>query len=460
MKLRGGYDIMLAGRPDDKVLVLPESDVLYLPLRSSRFEFTDVRVVEGEHVRPGHVLAKDPGNYSVPLLAPRGGTVRLTEPGHIVLEDVAMEDEEPYHPRQDEPHASQEMGSAGMKRYKLLSLGAWQFLYDAHDKSLPDPFGTPRAVIISTLNLEPFAARGDVQLHKRLSSFVRGLELLQALLEYQPIYLVLPDIKSKFAREVRESIRGYAWARLIQVPLQYPFDDFAVLARHLGLKHDPDQPVWAMRTEGVLAIDRALTLTRACTVRIASLAGPAVTSPVHLKIVPGYPLKNITEGRVGDGPLRVINGGVLTGLTAQVEQLGLDVETTGLTVLAEQTEREMLGFVRPGLTRRSYSRCFLSSFRGGFTERLTTALRGELRPCVACGACEQVCPAGLMPYLIHKLLHQDELEQAERAGVDLCVGCGLCSFVCPSKIELREQFAEGVETIQRELHTDLEEVQS
>ena len=42
-----------------------------------------------------------------------------------------------------------------------------------------DPFGMPQAVIVSTLRLASYVARGDVQLHKRLSSFTRGLSRLQ-----------------------------------------------------------------------------------------------------------------------------------------------------------------------------------------------------------------------------------------------------------------------------------------
>ena len=131
-------------------------------------------------------------------------------------------------------------------------------------------------------------------------------------------------------------------------------------------------------------------------------------------------------------------------------------ECNGLTVLREQVDRELLGFVRPGLFRRSYSRCFLSSLRKNFSEPLTTGLRGEGRPCVSCGFCEEVCPASIMPHLIHKYLYQDELEEVERTRVDLCVECGLCSFVCPSKIDLREQFIEAKERILEELHAEQE----
>jgi len=55
-----------------------------------------------------------------------------------------------------------------------------------------------------------------------------------------------------------------------------------------------------------------------------------------------------------------------------------------------------------------------------------------------------------MPYLIHKYLYADLLEEAEEARVDLCVECGLCSYVCPSKIDLRTQLVEAKDLIAKE----------
>ena len=455
MRFRGGYDVMPAGRPAGRVEVLPEPDSLYLPLRSRRFEFSELCVEDGQRVQAGHVLARDQGNYSVPLLAPREGTVRLNAiAGHSVRDEIAPPEKGASRTLKEAPHVPKDLalGSMGMKRYKLLELGAWQLVYDAHTRLLPDPFSNPRAVIVSTMRLEPFNSRGDVQLHKRLSHFTRGLEQLQGLLEYQPIYLVVPDIKSEFAAQVRQALRGYAWVKLVQIPLKYPFDDFTVLAKALGFRPDAENPVWAMRTEGVLAIDRVLTLSQPCSVRIISLGGPGVVSPLHLKAMPGYPLDAILKGRVTDKDMRVIHGGVLTGETLDSNLKGLQAECSGLTVLPEQTDRELLGFVRPGWNRRSYSKCFLSSLRGSFRRNGTTGLRGEKRPCVGCGQCEKVCPVRIMPNLIHKLMFADELEQVERAGLNLCVCCGLCSHVCPSKIELMAEIIDARETVQRELH--------
>jgi len=44
MKFRGGYNILLLGRPEGVVRVMPEPEVLYIPLRSRRFDFSEVVV--------------------------------------------------------------------------------------------------------------------------------------------------------------------------------------------------------------------------------------------------------------------------------------------------------------------------------------------------------------------------------------------------------------------------------
>ena len=450
MKFEGGYNILLQGKPEGIVKLMPEPEKLYLPLSSRRFAFSEICVEDGQRVSTGDVLAKDPGNHAVPLLAPRNGTVRLkAAENHVVLENISRDDKHIPVAREEPPHIVLEMGAAGIKRYKLLKLGAWQYFSDAYSGALPDPLGRPQAIIVSTSALEPFRARGDAQVHNRLLNFTRGLEQLQSLLEYQVIYLVMPDIKSELTTLIRDQIRGYASVKMIEIPLTYPYDNFTILARKLGLKRG-NGPVWSIRTEGLLAVDRALTFGRPCTVKVISVGGIGVNSPAHIKVMAGYPVKSIIDKYVFSPGARIINGGIFTGEPFDPKTLGVDVECCGITVLPEPAEKEFLGFVRPGWGRESYSNCFLSSTRKKFREQLTTAIRGEGRPCISCNFCVEVCPASIMPYLIHKYLYRDLIEEAEQSRVDLCVECGLCSVVCPSKIDLRNEFVEAKEDIKKE----------
>ena len=59
MKLRGGYNILLKGRPSSEEEVLCDPEILYLPLQSPRFNFSELCVEDGQQVAQGQILAKE-----------------------------------------------------------------------------------------------------------------------------------------------------------------------------------------------------------------------------------------------------------------------------------------------------------------------------------------------------------------------------------------------------------------
>ncbi len=454
MKLRGGYNVPLAGRPAREIESLPDPDVLRIPRRSRQFHFAEPKVESGAEVRQGAVLAIDPNHHDVPLLAPRAGTVEVADDA-LVLRDLAQEEPQPAPAEQLGPHAD-DHGPAGQRRRRLVELGAWQFFEDSWSGGLPAPADEPRAVLVIAARYEPFGLRGDAQLVDRLSAFTRGLEHLQSLLEYQPIYLIVPDVSGELAEKVHETVRGHAYVKVVKIPRTYPYDHPGLLCRHLGLKRQ-DGLAWALRTEGVLAVDRAMTLSVPVTGRIVAVGGPGVERPMHVRAMVGYPIEKILQHCGVGANVRVLAGEGLTGEPLSDLSAGLDAECTSLTVLPETVERTLLGWGRPGLGEQSFAPYYLSRLRKPFVERLTTALRGERRACVACQLCERVCPAGIWPHLIHKTLYQDDIEGAEAARIDLCIECGLCAYVCPSKLELLQQFRDAKKTIAEELHAEDED---
>jgi len=167
MNRRGGYTIDMAGFPAATVAALPVPRHLHMPLGSRRLAFTDLRVSEAQRVAAGSVLATDPTRHGLPLLAPRGGTVQLDDvDGHITLTDLAPA------PAGGDDFDLTAIG--GSPRHRLVTGGAWQYFHDAHTLAVPDPDMDPAAIIISTLRLEPFGLRGDVQLHQAIDRFCRS----------------------------------------------------------------------------------------------------------------------------------------------------------------------------------------------------------------------------------------------------------------------------------------------
>ncbi len=276
------------------------------------------------------------------------------------------------------------------------------------------------------------------------------------MLEYQPIYLIMPESDSDFAKEISRQVRGYASIRLITVKPIYPNGSAALLARKLGPVHTPRHPVWALDVAGVLAVDRCLTHSLPSTIRIITVGGPAAANPRHLMTVAGYPLESLLEGEVSSEHPRVVNGGVFCGETLSGTQQGLDSECRGLTILEEPGEPTFLGWMRPGAKKKSYSKAFLGNLIPSTSNKLETALNGEKRPCIACQYCERVCPVPILPHQIHKDLYRDALEDIERSGTELCIECGLCTYVCPSKIDLRTEIVEARRRLQ-ELQSELEQ---
>lgn len=57
-------------------------------------------------------------------------------------------------------------------------------------------------------------------------------------------------------------------------------------------------------------------------------------------------------------------------------------------------------------------------------------------PCIRCGECERICPAGLAPYKIDYAFIVEDYDLCEKLHSTECISCGCCSFVCPAKREL------------------------
>jgi electron transport complex protein RnfC len=64
--------------------------------------------------------------------------------------------------------------------------------------------------------------------------------------------------------------------------------------------------------------------------------------------------------------------------------------------------------------------------------------------CINCGDCRVVCPVGLDPQNIYKMIRFQEIESA---GTIDCHGCGCCKLVCPSSLPLLETILEKKEEV-------------
>lgn len=70
-------------------------------------------------------------------------------------------------------------------------------------------------------------------------------------------------------------------------------------------------------------------------------------------------------------------------------------------------------------------------------------------PCIRCGECERVCPAGLAPFKIDFAAIEDDIKLCDKLYATECISCGSCSYVCPAKRELAYRITEAKTEIYR-----------
>ncbi len=427
---------------------------LHLDLRRHGIDYTPV-VRDGQKVGFGDSLAQATvaaGTFILP--SPAGGIISLDQKEKERIHRVTLKvsGAEPGDRRGFQP----ERITASEIRDALVKGGVWPMFWSSATGGIPKLDGgeRPRAIVITCVLTEPFRARGKVVLRRAWRRILHGMRFLPRLMEdYGTVEVVLTARTDPVARMMLLDLSGHAWARFHAPPLQYPIENPRILAGAIR-RNDPhikkDDTLWVIDVQGMEAVGACLDEGLPLHERIVAVGGPGLTRPKHLSVRIGTPVKALVGEKIDWSRVRLLRGGLLRGELIDPGIASVQYDDDAFFFLPEKPGREFLGFMHPGFDRTSFSPCFASRFTGAADRHISTSLRGERRPCIACGSCEKICPAGLMPQVLHRYLYREGLEQAEAAGLHLCVECGLCAYVCPSKIELLEQFDKATEQLELE----------
>ncbi|WP_455383660.1 4Fe-4S dicluster domain-containing protein, partial [Salinispira pacifica] len=440
---------------------------LLVDLRRAGITYTPV-VEEGARVRFGEPLASASAAGGTLLLpSPADGTVSMRgspERPRIRIDRASADDDGAIVPQAGD---GQKTGgpAAGFERrtpertsreniIEILGRGGvWPCLWSSKTGGMPrmDASEGPRAVLVNFVLTEPFRARGRVIVTRSWERIVAGIRFLQRLTsDYGSIEVVLTSPKDPVAQMIYTDLAGYAFARVHSVPLTYPIENPRILAdalRREAPEISAGDEVWVVDAQGVDAIGACLAEGLPVHERVVVTGGPGAPDPKHYAVRVGTPLPAFAPERQR---VRILRGGLINGSPLDFETAAVGYDDDAFFYLPEFSKRELLSLVRPGFDRTSYNRSFATRLTGGYDRHITASLRGETRACIACGICENVCPAGIMPQVIHRYLHRGMTDEAAKSGLDRCVECRLCTYVCPSKIELAEQFVSAKEQISRE----------
>jgi Na+-transporting NADH:ubiquinone oxidoreductase subunit A len=429
IRIRKGYDINIAGTPSRDVEKLEKpTRVALLPERIP-FIKPRLKVKVDDQVNVGSPIFEDKQNPDFIFLSSGGGRISKIDygPRRIIKEIVITLD-------QDEGHETfpmiNEAQLEDIEREALVQMltagGLWPLFRELPFRNIPNPQSFPPSIIISLGSKEPFQPVPEVYLKDKVDLFEFGIKILNKLtrtlfISASPDNNFVPDRLNTHVTHTCEGV--------------YPADDPGVLLYTIK-KHPDENRAWYINGQDVILLAMLLKTGKYPVDRTVVLGGTLAREKKHLQTRMGVPLNHITKGHADDtGAARHIVGGIFNGYTGSKDSY-MGFYETSLVLIPEGDEKEFFGFARPGFNKPSRSRTFLS-FINKSPKAMDCNCHGEVRACINCGFCAEVCPVDILPQFTYKSILADEIEEALNHGLLDCVECCLCTYVCPSKIELR-----------------------
>ncbi|MFN3532058.1 MAG: 4Fe-4S dicluster domain-containing protein [Candidatus Brocadia sp.] len=253
---------------------------------------------------------------------------------------------------------------------------------------------------------------------------------------------MLKEIKTRFFSDARFSIaineeegrvvedaKGFAstedWMRVFPLYAKYPQDDHVLLTKViLGVDVNFGQDtkslgILILDAQTVSAIYEGCILGKNVNSRFVVLSGTGLKANEIINVQLGTSVEKILKNKVKEaGKYRVFINGPLRGKEITDFSQKIDWSINNLVILEEKNRKIMFPMIK------SDELVF------------TTNLLGELRRCIYCNYCDDICPVDLEPALYYHSYIRGEKHKARLYNLGKCIECGLCSFICPSKLEL------------------------
>lgn len=461
----GGYKFRnFEGQPKEKLIETEIPEKVTVPLKQGFGNEVPVTVKTWDKVRAGQIIGIDNDSVSNPVHAPVNGIVEEIKKINYFKQEISA-----VIIKSDKTSGWQSLEGFMDEWLKLPVEKIEELIYLSGAASLgrngiPTRFNSstilPEEVddlIIHETGSEVYNPSLFLLLGKRVLSFIEGLKILKKILPNAKVHVVLDKHQKYLIEELSKFISGWSWINIYSVEPKYPFGcDEVIIPAILG-KNLPEGSSAAntgtivLSVQAVLHACEAVTQGKPLIEKIVTLCGPGFKEPLHIQIRTGSSLENIIKGKIQENEnLRFVLNSPLTGLAFSDISNPLDRTVCQVISLVEEKEKEFFAFIRPGSKKDSYSNTFLSAVLAS-DRKSSTNLHGEERPCIFCNYCQNVCPAGIIPHLIHHHVKKAIIDEILiTLGISRCINCNLCSYVCPSKINLAESIKEGKEELIRQ----------
>jgi Na+-transporting NADH:ubiquinone oxidoreductase subunit A len=446
--IKKGLNLPLAGKPIQAIESGPEVKSVALLGEDYHGMKPTMLVSAGDKVQLGQPVFTDKKNEGVTYVAPASGTVREVNRGEkrkFLSLVIDVEDgQETTFKAFDDLKALDKSTIEG----QLVKAGLFQAFRTRPFSKVPVIGSEADAIFVTAIDTNPLAADPELVIEGHKDLFVSGLQVLSKLTQGKTYVCTRED-----SRVPGDNIANVSFA---QFSGPHPA---GLVGTHIHFLHPvgpTSRPVWHIGYQDVIAIGHLFTTGKIMTERTLSVAGPLIDKPNLVRTRLGASIGDILAGRTVGENARVISGSVFCGHTAEGAVNYLGRYDNQISVLEEGTEREFLGWQKPGFDKFSVTKVYGGSWLKDKLFQLTTSSGGSKRAMVPVGTYERVVPLDLLPTQLLRAL----IIGAETGDTELAQSLGaleldeedlaLCTYVCPGKYEYGSILRKNLTLIEKE----------
>lgn len=442
INIKRGLDLPIAGAPQQTISdARPVRTVAVLGGDYVGMKPT-MAVREGDRVKLGQLLFSDKKAPGIRYTSPAGGVVKSIQRGErrvLLSVEIEVDGDEAETFEQWMPEQLAELSEAQI-RQQLIASGLWTAFRTRPYSKVPEVDAKATAIFVTAIDTHPLAADPAVIIQSDSEAFAQGLSLLNRLSDGTTHLCQAPGVQLPTADAEVTEFSGPHPAGLAGTHIHF----LEPVGAH--------KTVWTIGYQDVIAIGKLFTTGKLNVERVIALGGPQVKQPRLLRTRVGAALSELCEEELKEGDNRLISGSVFSGHKAQGAVAYLGRYHQQVSVLCEGRERELLGWLSPGVDRFSLMNIYLSKFNPKRLFNFTCTTNGSARAIVPVGNYEKVMPLDILPVHLLRALVVGDTETAQKLGAleldeeDLA----LCTFACSGKYEYGPILRDNLSRIEKE----------
>ena len=444
IKITKGLDLPIQGAPQQtiqegnsvtRVAILGEE---YIGMRPT------MHVKEGDKVKKGQILFEDKKNLGVKFTAPAAGNVvEVNRGAKRVLQSVVIQlegDESEVFAK----YSSTELASldAAKVQENLVNSGMWTAIRTRPFSKSPALDSKPNSIFISVMDTNPLAGDPQVIIAERSEDFINGLQVISCLTDGKVF------VNKASGADIAT---GNASVEVNEFSGVHPAGLVGTHIHHLDAVGQ-SKKVWHVGYQDVLAIGSLFTTGELDNRKVISLCGPEAKTPRLVRTLLGADITELTANEANDGEMRILSGSVLQGNHAHGVHGYLGRFHNQISILREGREKELFGWLKPGVNQHSVTRAYLGHLSPKKLFGMTTTTNGSDRSMVPIGNYERIMPLDILPTLLLRDMISGDTDGAQTLG---CLeldeeDLALCTYVCPGKYNYGPILRDCLDQIEKE----------